>query len=169
MWFDPISYTVDESSGTVDLTVQTNVPGGPSLGEIDFYTVDSTAVCKCGYSHNYSVHKLHTSFTASGDFKEVLGFPVTFMEGSFETTATITINEDTILEENEVFIVKLRHVGVENISIVQDEARVTITDNDGKRFRPELANMLLSILSFLQLVTLVSLHQYTQLVSRIVL
>ena len=46
VWFEPSSYTVDESSGTVTLIVRTNVPGGPPDGSVEFYTVDDTAVCK---------------------------------------------------------------------------------------------------------------------------
>lgn len=47
VWFEPTSYTVDESSGAVTLIVRTNVAGGPPLGEVEFYTVDETAVGKC--------------------------------------------------------------------------------------------------------------------------
>ena len=46
VWFEPTFYTVNESSGTVTLVVRTNVPGGPPLGEVEFYTVDNTAICK---------------------------------------------------------------------------------------------------------------------------
>ena len=46
VWFEPSVYTVDESSGRVILMVRTNVPGGPSDGELEFYTLDGTAVCK---------------------------------------------------------------------------------------------------------------------------
>ena len=56
-----------------------------------------------------------------------------FQEGSFVTGATVAINDDTIVEEDEVFLARLRHVGVETISIVEEEAQVTILDNDGKR------------------------------------
>ncbi|CAI8033561.1 FRAS1-related extracellular matrix protein 2, partial [Geodia barretti] len=111
VWFEPTFYTVNESSATVTLIVRTNVPGGPPLGEVEFYTVDNTAI-------------------SSGDFIEVLGFPVRFPEGSFTTRATVMINDDNILEENEVFLARLRHVGVETINIVGEEARVMIADND---------------------------------------
>ena len=46
MWFEPTSYTVDESDGTVTLTIMTNVPGGPSNGEVAFYTFNGTATSK---------------------------------------------------------------------------------------------------------------------------
>lgn len=55
-----------------------------------------------------------------------------FEEGSFTARVTVVINDDVIVEENEVFLARLRHVGIEAISIVEEEARVTITDNDGK-------------------------------------
>ena len=55
-----------------------------------------------------------------------------FEEGSFTARVTVMINDDVIVEENEVFLARLRHVGIEAISIVEEEARVTITDNDGK-------------------------------------
>ena len=43
MWFEPISYTVNEDAGTVTLTIKTNVPGGLSDGDVEFYTEDDTA------------------------------------------------------------------------------------------------------------------------------
>ena len=43
------------------------------------------------------------------------------------------INDDNILEENEVFLARLRHVGVETINIVEEEARVMIADNDSEQ------------------------------------
>ena len=43
------------------------------------------------------------------------------------------INDDNILEENEVFLARLRHVGVETINIVGEEARVMIADNDSEQ------------------------------------
>ena len=55
-----------------------------------------------------------------------------FEEGSFTARVTVVINDDVIVEENEVFLARLRHVGIEAINIVEEEARVTITDNDGK-------------------------------------
>ena len=75
------------------------------------------------------------SFSAPGDYREVLGFPVSFEEGSFVTRVTLTIHDDTILEENEVFFARLRHIGIQTISIEEDEARVTIIDDDGKYTR----------------------------------
>ena len=133
VWFEPTSYIIDESSGTVNLIVWTNVPGGPPLGEVEFYTLDETATCKRTQIYFAGVElTLIISFKASVDFRELLGFPVIFTEDSFVTSAAVAIYEDSILEHDEVFIAKLRHVGVETISIVEDEARVTITDNDGK-------------------------------------
>lgn len=78
------------------------------------------------------LQSLPFSPTASGDYTEVLGFPVRFQEGSFTARVTVVINDDVIVEENEVFLARLRHVGIEAISIVEEEARVTITDNDGE-------------------------------------
>ena len=44
---------------------------------------------------------------------------------------TVTVNDDRIVEDSEVFIGKLRNTGEDRIEIVEDEARVTILDNDG--------------------------------------
>lgn len=129
VWFEPTSYTVDESDGTVTLIVMTNVPGGPSNGEVEFYTVNGTATSKA--STLMKIESL-TPFlcTGAGDFKEVLGFHVNFDEGSYNTTVMVTVNEDGILENDEVFFGRLRLIGVERIEITEDEASVTITDND---------------------------------------
>ena len=43
MWFEPTVYTVNEDTGTVTLTIKTNVPGGPSDGGVQFHTEDDTA------------------------------------------------------------------------------------------------------------------------------
>ena len=42
VWFELTSYTVNEDAGTVTLTIKTNVPGGPSDGDVEFYTEDDT-------------------------------------------------------------------------------------------------------------------------------
>ena len=74
---------------------------------------------------------LFLNFSAPGDFSEVTSLPVTFTSGSLVTTVSVTINEDSIHEANEVFTGNLRHVGVQRIQITEDEATVTITDDDG--------------------------------------
>ena len=59
VWFEPTFYTVNESSATVTLIVRTNVPGGPPLGEVEFYTVDNTAICKpntLNVEHGINLH-----------------------------------------------------------------------------------------------------------------
>ena len=43
MFFEPTSYTVDESAGVATLTIGTNVPGGPQDGAVQFYTEDGLA------------------------------------------------------------------------------------------------------------------------------
>ena len=43
MFFEPTSYTVNENAGTVTLTVQTDVPGGPQSGAVQFYTESGSA------------------------------------------------------------------------------------------------------------------------------
>ena len=55
---------------------------------------------------------------------------MTFADGSLVTSITVTINEDSTVEEDEVFTGNLRHVGEETIQILEDEATVTIIDND---------------------------------------
>lgn len=77
---------------------------------------------------------LFLNFPAPGDFSAVTSLPVTFTNGSLVTTVSVTINEDSIHEANEVFTGNLRHVGVQRIQITEDEATVTITDNDGNYY-----------------------------------
>ena len=71
-------------------------------------------------------------FAAPGDFNAVTSVPVVFGEGSLVTSVTVTINEDSIVENDEVFTGNLRHVGEGTVQIVEDEATVTIIDDDGK-------------------------------------
>ena len=53
MFFEPTSYTVDENAGTVTLTVQTDVPGGPQSGAVQFYTErgSATGILVCSDLH----------------------------------------------------------------------------------------------------------------------
>ena len=44
VWFDPVSYTVDENAGTVTLTIRTNIAGGPPAGSVLFNTENGTAL-----------------------------------------------------------------------------------------------------------------------------
>ena len=70
---------------------------------------------------------------APGDY----GIPVVFQAGTFTTTeftatVSVLINDDTILENEEIFLGRLRYTGMGNVEITQDEATVTILDNDGR-------------------------------------
>jgi hypothetical protein len=111
VWFEPTAYSVDESAGRVTLIVMTNVPGGPSDGEVEFHTVNGTAV-------------------SPGDFSQLTAVPVTFADGSSITSITVSINDDSAIEDDEVFTGSLSHIGVERVQIVEDTATVTIIDND---------------------------------------
>ena len=70
-------------------------------------------------------------YLALGDFNAVSNFPVTFNQGAMITTVTVTVNDDSILEIDEVFQGRLIYTGTGTVEIVQDEANVTIVDNDG--------------------------------------
>ena len=74
--------------------------------------------------------------TGAGDFTEVLGFHVNFDEDSYSTTVMVTVNEDGILENDEVFFGRLRLIGVERIELTEDVASITIIDNDGEYTKP---------------------------------
>ena len=134
VWFQPTSYTVDEDAGTVTLIVMTNVPGGPSGGGVEFYTVDDTATCMClSFPAIYTlVNMLTIHSLAPGDFGGVSSVPVVFNQGSTVTTVTVSINDDNILEIDEEFLGELVYTGSQTVTIVQDEAVVTIVDNDGE-------------------------------------
>ena len=55
-----------------------------------------------------------------------------FDVGSLVTLVTVTVIEDSVLENDEVFFGRLHLIGAERIDLVADETVVTITDNDGK-------------------------------------
>ena len=44
VWFDPVAYIVNEDAGTVTLTINTNIAGGPPDGDVVFSTDDGTAL-----------------------------------------------------------------------------------------------------------------------------
>ena len=70
---------------------------------------------------------------APGDYGAVSGIPVVFQTGTFTTTVSVPINDDTILENEEIFLGRLRYTGSGSVEITQDEATVTILDNDGRQ------------------------------------
>ena len=132
VWFEPSVYTVDEDSGTVTLIVMTNVPGGPPGGGVIFYTEDDSATCMLLLLLSLLIYYIvGVLYLAPGDFNAVSNFPVTFNQGSLITTVTVTVNDDSILEIDEVFQGRLIYTGTGTVEIVQDEANVTIVDNDG--------------------------------------
>ena len=69
---------------------------------------------------------------APGDFGAVSGIPVVFQAGRFTKTVSVCINDDAILENDEVFLPKLRYTGMDTVEITQNEAAVTILINDGR-------------------------------------
>ena len=48
VFFGPTMYSVNENDGTVTLTVQTDVAGGPQSGAVQFYTESGSATGTCG-------------------------------------------------------------------------------------------------------------------------
>ena len=69
---------------------------------------------------------------APGDYGAVSGISVVFQAGTFTTTVSVRINDDTIQENDEVFLPKLRYTGMDTVEITQNEAAVTILINDGR-------------------------------------
>ena len=73
MFFEPTSYIVNENAGTVTLTVQTDVPGGPQSGAVQFYTESGSAtgiymhIFKGGQDYRDCVKEIqrHTGYMCS--------------------------------------------------------------------------------------------------------
>ena len=57
---------------------------------------------------------------------------VVFENGKFTAAVSVLINDDTVVEDDEVFLGRLRYTGMCSVNITQDEAMVTILHNDSK-------------------------------------
>ena len=131
MWFEPSSYTVNESVGTVALTIRTNVAGGPPVGSVRFGTSDGTAI---GKIHTLILYKFYCSpyfCSADSDYTSTTMYEVSFVEGSFTTTLEVPIIDNSIAEEEEIFYGSLATIGDASVVITQERAEIHIIDNDG--------------------------------------
>ena len=81
----------------------------------------------------FGYHNTLSQTLAPGDYGAVSGIPVVFQAGTFTTTVSVPINDDTILENEEIFLGRLRYTGTGSVEITQDEAVVTILDNEGRQ------------------------------------
>ena len=46
VWFQPTAYTAGEATGTITVTIKTNLAGGPEDGSVVFTTVNGSATGK---------------------------------------------------------------------------------------------------------------------------
>lgn len=105
--FNPTTYTVDEGSGYIILTIGRtgNIAGNLS---VNYTTSNATAI-------------------AGSDYTATSG-TITFADGETTKTISVPIIDDSLHDPNESFNVKLSNPS--NGSIVNGTATVTITDND---------------------------------------
>ncbi|QDT43126.1 Calx-beta domain protein [Gimesia alba] len=103
--------TVNEAYGTVSLTVSLD-SALPTAMSVDYSTFSQTA-------------------TASNDFQTTSG-TLSFSPGDVTKTITVPIINDTSVEGLETFLVNLSNLQSNgtDVSFTQDQAKVTITDND---------------------------------------
>jgi uncharacterized repeat protein (TIGR01451 family) len=100
--------TVSESAGTAAFTVALNSSSGQTV-TVNYATADGTA-------------------TAPGDYALASG-QLTFAPGETSKTINVKVNEDTLDEANETFVVNLS--GASSAATISDPQGVgTITDND---------------------------------------
>ena len=108
-------------------------------------------------SHSaYPVDKLYTALpivTASGDFSDVSDHELTFQSAAVSQCTDISIEDDTILENDEVFSVQLSTLD-QDVNLTLSTAIVTIEDNDSELCN--LSHYLLSVtlISFIQMLLL---------------
>ena len=126
VWFEPSSYTVHEGAGNVTVSIRAKFPGGLPPGEVSFTTVDGSGT---GRKQTMWLIIYHIwSLSAFMDYITT-NYSDSFAEGVMEFT--ITIEDDSLAEPEEVFYCSLSLVGQSNIQISQDEATIFIIDNDG--------------------------------------
>ena len=64
------------------------------------------------------------------DYTEVWG-TLSFESGEFVTTITVSIEDDSVWEPDEIFYGRLVSTGIASVNITHDTATVTILDDDG--------------------------------------
>ncbi|MCP4544453.1 MAG: hypothetical protein GY832_45660, partial [Chloroflexi bacterium] len=106
--FDAFTYSVGEGDGLATVAVTLGVPSALTV-TVDYATSDGTA-------------------TAPGDYTTA-GSTLTFMPGLTETTFTVAINDDELVENNETLILTLSNAVNANIGD-NNPATLTIIDND---------------------------------------
>ena len=115
--FDPDMYTVDEGAGTIELTVK--VLSG-SLGRdvtLTYETMDGTAVVGEDYTYNMGTITLSSSVT--------------------EEKIVVSITDDALLENAEMFTVVLRAEDILPVGVTLDPATATVTINDDRTPPPD--------------------------------
>ena len=65
--------------------------------------------------------------------EDYIGFsvPLSFESGELVTTITVSIEDDSVWEPDEIFYGRLVNTGIASVNIPHDTATVTILDDDG--------------------------------------
>lgn len=123
--FNESAYSVDESSGVFQVVlVLSNSLLSDLIVEVDI--INATDFGKCSY-YSTSMNNCHM-YGRTGKGRDVL-----FPAGIAIAILIFSINDDTILEEDDIFILSINKSSLPSQVIVgdPDEAIVTIADDDG--------------------------------------
>ncbi len=110
--FDPASYFINETTGTVELTVRLTMGSLERSAIVSYFTIDGTATSE-----------------APADFMSVSG-PLTFSQGVATQQFSIGIVNDAILEDMESFLAGLR-TSDNSVRLLPDRATVNIEEEPG--------------------------------------
>ena len=156
-------YTVREGSSPLSVCIKMNgttereviVNVSTEEGSAQGITNLSLHACHSTYLSRL-LTKLYTALlivTASGDFFGVSDHELTFQSAAVSQCTEISIEDDTILENNEVFSVQLSTLD-QDVFLTLSTATVTIEDNDSKLC--DLSHCLPSVtlFSFIQMLLL---------------
>ena len=108
--FESVTYSVDEGAGTATITVTLSAVSGQQV-TVDYATSDDTA-------------------EEPGDYTAASG-TLTFTPGDVSETFDVTINDDTLAEDDETVTLDLSNANNANTG-VNDPATLTILDDDPK-------------------------------------
>ena len=136
--FGRVDYTIEESGGTVMLSVSVQHISEAENIIITLTTSDDTAQCMLVLL--YSIHALSCVIvqsqvwyycpTAPADYTSVTGVSLTFTRGRTSQSVNITIRDDTTVEDSESFVVNAAIFP--SVRLAPDTANIHIMDNDGE-------------------------------------
>ena len=72
------------------------------------------------------------NFALHAALEDYIGFsvPLSFESGELVTTITVSIEDDSVWEPDEIFYGRLVNTGIASVNIPKDTATVTILDDD---------------------------------------